>query len=180
MVLILCAAYATLRQRHNMQAAQDFFSIALPCLLYVAVHHHFCSCLCCCLAGADEHVADSPYPLRVLPGKPCPRKCEVVGEGRSRATACQPASFSILIHDQFGNRCVQPTLHPAGVTSHVLASSAKPRPLAVGEGCMTSCIVRLRLVSADVLATRPACHSYEAPMQLATLSQALPTPHPLT
>ncbi|GAB4815949.1 hypothetical protein N2152v2_002995 [Parachlorella kessleri] len=54
--------------------------------------------------GAEEHVADSPYPLRVLPGKPCPRKCEVVGEGRSRAIAGQPASFSILIHDQFGNR----------------------------------------------------------------------------
>lgn len=49
-------------------------------------------------------MADSPYPLRVLPARPDPRKCEVAGEGRSAASVGEPASFSILPHDQYGNR----------------------------------------------------------------------------
>lgn len=52
----------------------------------------------------EEHLADSPYPLLVLPDKPSPNHSTVTGNGRRTATAEQAASFSIEARDQFGNR----------------------------------------------------------------------------
>lgn len=72
-------------------------------------------------------MADSPYPLRVLPGRPCPRICEVVGEGRSRAVAGRPAAFEIRIYDEFGNRRVE---QKGGGTLLLSTQSYKCR-----EGC---------------------------------------------
>lgn len=54
------------------------------------------------LPCAPNH-ADSPYPLRVLPGRPCARKCEVAGEGRRSAVAGCPAACEVLVRDGFGN-----------------------------------------------------------------------------
>lgn len=47
---------------------------------------------------------DSPYPVRVLPGGPCLRKCVVEGEGRSAATVGEVAEFYVEARDEFGNR----------------------------------------------------------------------------
>ncbi|KAI3425374.1 hypothetical protein D9Q98_009138 [Chlorella vulgaris] len=54
--------------------------------------------------GAEEHVAHSPYPLRVLPAAPCPKRCQVAGPGRSTAVAGQEARFCVEVQDGFGNR----------------------------------------------------------------------------
>ena len=54
--------------------------------------------------GPEEHVADSPYPLRVLPAKPCTRRSVVAGAGRGAATTGAPAAFTVAAHDEFGNR----------------------------------------------------------------------------
>jgi hypothetical protein len=50
-------------------------------------------------------VADSPYPLRVLPGVPIASRCQVVGPGRSVAIVGRPATFEILTKDAHGNAC---------------------------------------------------------------------------
>lgn len=49
-------------------------------------------------------MADSPYPLRVLPAAPCARRSRVTGEGRSAAVAGGSAEFRVAAHDEFGNR----------------------------------------------------------------------------
>lgn len=56
------------------------------------------------MTGEEERVADSPYTMRVLPRHPVTRKCTVVGSGRSRAAAGEPAEFYIEGRDQYGNR----------------------------------------------------------------------------
>ena len=52
-----------------------------------------------------EAVAESPYPVRVLPGPPASRRCQVVwgGEGRRSAPAGTPLSLSVVAVDAFGN-----------------------------------------------------------------------------
>lgn len=57
-----------------------------------------------CPAAGDEHVAHSPYPLRVLPAKPSARRSVVSGSGRSAALAGSPAHFTIAACDEHGNR----------------------------------------------------------------------------
>ncbi len=57
-----------------------------------------------CSAAGDEHVAHSPYPLRVLPAKPSARRSVVSGSGRSAALAGSPAHFTIASCDEHGNR----------------------------------------------------------------------------
>lgn len=52
-----------------------------------------------------EPVADSPYPLRVVPGEGSLRKCIVQGEGRSQARCGELTTFEILVFDEHGNRC---------------------------------------------------------------------------
>ena len=52
----------------------------------------------------DGDVADSPYPTRVLPGRPSARHCTVTGDGRRSATVGQPAQFIVEARDEFGNR----------------------------------------------------------------------------
>ena len=55
-------------------------------------------------AGDEERVADSPYTVRVLAGKPMARKCTVAGAGRKHSTTGQAAEFFVEGRDQFGNR----------------------------------------------------------------------------
>lgn len=62
-----------------------------------------CAC-CACRCAGDEHVAHSPYPLRVLPARPCMRRSQVSGPGRSAALAGSPAHFTVAACDEFGNR----------------------------------------------------------------------------
>lgn len=57
------------------------------------------------VTAGQEHVAASPYPLRVDSGPPCPRRSAATGEGRGRAVTGRPARFSVLLHDAHGNRC---------------------------------------------------------------------------
>ncbi|KAI7844470.1 hypothetical protein COHA_001973 [Chlorella ohadii] len=54
--------------------------------------------------AGDEHVAQSPYPLRVLPARPATKRCTVEGSGRSAAVAGRPAEFAVQVCDEFGNR----------------------------------------------------------------------------
>eukprot|EP00887_Chlorella_sp_A99_P000144 scaffold16.g144.t1 len=57
------------------------------------------------IAGVYElHITNSPYPLRMLPGRPTPRKCAVRGEGRRAAVAGRQAACEVVAHDEFGNR----------------------------------------------------------------------------
>ena len=53
--------------------------------------------------GDDEAVAESPYPVRVLPARAFPRRCAVVGDGRRAAVAGSPAEFQVEVKDRFGN-----------------------------------------------------------------------------
>lgn len=53
----------------------------------------------------QEHVADSPYPVRLLPGAPCYKTSLVRGEGKMLGKCGQEAKFEILIRDKFGNCC---------------------------------------------------------------------------
>ncbi|DBB00652.1 TPA: hypothetical protein ACH3X3_002330 [Trebouxia sp. C0006] len=57
------------------------------------------------IRGGEERVAESPYSVRVLPVQPVPRKCTVVGPGRTHSTTGELAEFFIEGRDQFGNRC---------------------------------------------------------------------------
>ena len=58
---------------------------------------------CSVLIGADEHVADSPYPVRILPGRPSPRRCGISGEGHRKATVGAEAFFFVDAIDRHGN-----------------------------------------------------------------------------
>ena len=57
------------------------------------------------MTGGEERVAESPYIVRVLPVQPVPRKCTVIGPGRTHSTTGELAEFFIEGRDQFGNRC---------------------------------------------------------------------------
>eukprot|EP00884_Botryococcus_braunii_P020747 jgi/Botrbrau1/7356/Bobra.0316s0004.1 len=59
-----------------------------------------------CIEDTAEGVADSPYPLRVVPASPNPKASAVLGEGRRRARPRELASFVVEPRDQFGNRCL--------------------------------------------------------------------------
>jgi hypothetical protein len=56
--------------------------------------------------GVEEHVAQSPYPLRVLPAPPCVKRCRVEGGGRCGAVAGVTARFEVEACDEFGNRWI--------------------------------------------------------------------------
>ena len=70
------------------------------------------------MTGGEERVAESPYSVRVLPVQPVPRKCTVVGPGRTHSTTGELAEFFIEGRDQFGNRCCLSLLYTA--SSHYL------------------------------------------------------------
>jgi len=69
------------------------------------ISSHLLMHLCCLLAGDGEHVADSPYPVLLVPGPPHPRNSLVTGSGRSLAVAGSAATFDIIVQDAYGNRC---------------------------------------------------------------------------
>lgn len=54
-------------------------------------------------AGEGEHVADSPYPIKVLPGPPSARHSTVTGAGKYTATAGATAEFTVEVRDAYGN-----------------------------------------------------------------------------
>ena len=57
------------------------------------------------MADGKERVAESPYAVKVLPVQPVPRKCTVIGPGRTHSMTGELAEFFIEGRDQFGNRC---------------------------------------------------------------------------
>ena len=57
-------------------------------------------------ADAGEPVADSPYPLRVLPGRPEARRCTLSGSGRRAAVAAAASEVVVEARDCDGNRLV--------------------------------------------------------------------------
>ena len=57
-------------------------------------------------ADAGEPVADSPYPLRVLPGRPEARWCTLSGSGRRADVAAAASEFIVEARDCYGNRFV--------------------------------------------------------------------------
>jgi|APGre2960657444_1045066.scaffolds.fasta_scaffold07545_3 hypothetical protein len=92
-----------------------------------------------------EAVGESPYPVRVLPAAPNPRKTLVQGAGRRAATAGCARSFTVAARDAFGNACagalacalpltvtitsatglaVQPQLHDTGRGMYVVTYTA--------------------------------------------------------
>jgi|TARA_B110000977_G_scaffold158924_1_gene202622 hypothetical protein len=58
---------------------------------------------CSVLIGADEHVADSPYPVRILPARPFPKLCEVTGDGVRSSKVGEDAVFCVRGVDRHGN-----------------------------------------------------------------------------
>ncbi|KAI8475786.1 MAG: hypothetical protein J3K34DRAFT_456142 [Monoraphidium minutum] len=73
------------------------------------------------------HVADSPYPLLVLPGAPAPARCTADGAGSRAAAAGAPAAFSVAARDAFGNAC-------RGLRARELAASLQLRARLVAGG----------------------------------------------
>ncbi len=57
------------------------------------------------LGGGLEHVADSPYPVRIVPAKPYSRNTVVQGQGRSHAVVNTTTQFEIVLLDKYGNQC---------------------------------------------------------------------------
>ena len=55
--------------------------------------------------STKHHVADSPYPVRILSSKPDITKLIVQGTGRSSAGCGEMAKFEIIVRDSYGNRC---------------------------------------------------------------------------
>ncbi len=60
------------------------------------------------LADMDEHVADSPYQVIVLPGLPSAQHSIIDGPGRRATSVGTEASFEVEARDAYGNRCVPP------------------------------------------------------------------------
>lgn len=56
-----------------------------------------------------EHVADSPYPVRIVPAKPYSRNTVVQGQGRAHAVVNTVTQFEIVLFDQYGNQCLTPS-----------------------------------------------------------------------
>jgi len=56
-----------------------------------------------------EHVADSPYPVRIVPAKPYSRNTEVRGHGRAHAILDTMTHFEIILFDRYGNQCPAPS-----------------------------------------------------------------------
>lgn len=54
----------------------------------------------------DEDVADSPYPVRVVAGRPSVKHSSVVGAGRKSAVAGVETHFEIIVRDSHGNETI--------------------------------------------------------------------------
>ena len=82
-----------------------------------------------------EEVADSPYIVRVAPGPPVVRHCEVDGAGCRVAVVGRPSAFRIVARDAWGNMCD-------------VASGEELRrllPLKVGCAAAHGCVVRVEV-----------------------------------
>ncbi|QDZ21659.1 hypothetical protein HOP50_06g41860 [Chloropicon primus] len=56
--------------------------------------------------GDDELVGSSPYQVKILPGKPCPKRCTVSGSGLRSARAGVVSEFYVEARDEHKNLCV--------------------------------------------------------------------------
>eukprot|EP00894_Picocystis_sp_ML_P004328 jgi/Pico_ML_1/54845/g703.t1 len=83
------------------------------------------------MIGADEPVAESPYPVRVLPNTPSPRQCTLGGTNFSHAKRHNPSEFFIEARDRFGNRCYSVDELPVEV--RIIAPSGADIPVGVQE-----------------------------------------------
>lgn len=83
------------------------------------------------MIGADEPVAESPYPVRVLPNKPSPRQCTLGGANYSHAKRHNLSEFSVEAKDKFGNRCFSVEELPVEV--RIIAPSGADIPVGVQE-----------------------------------------------
>eukprot|EP00878_Enallax_costatus_P043832 GHUV01051923.1.p1 GENE.GHUV01051923.1~~GHUV01051923.1.p1 ORF type:complete len:179 (+),score=30.43 GHUV01051923.1:306-842(+) len=72
-----------------------------PCTIYAQANYR--TPLALVVAGEGEHVADSPYPIKILPGPSSARHSTVSGPGRYAATAGATADFSVQVKDASGN-----------------------------------------------------------------------------
>lgn len=69
-------------------------------------------------------MAQSPYPLRVLPARPLLCRSVAGGAGRSSAVAGRPAEFEVAAHDEYGNRWFgEPAALAAAIPLEALLSS---------------------------------------------------------
>jgi hypothetical protein len=92
-------------------------------------------------------VADSPYPVRVLPGAPDAGKTTVHGAGARRAAAGAPARFTVQARDAFGNACagLAPAELPralplrAALLAGARGAAAAPVACVPGEGGAWEC-----------------------------------------
>ena len=55
--------------------------------------------------GCFEHVAHSPYPLRISPSRPLPKHTRFDGHGKHMAISSCLSTFQIDLHDAHHNRC---------------------------------------------------------------------------
>ena len=73
--------------------------------------------------GEGEPVDDCPYPVRILPASPCPRRSRILGPGRSQAVAGQEQQLVVEGRDVYGNPCAGRLAAELPITVTISAAS---------------------------------------------------------
>lgn len=89
-------------------------------------------------------MAQSPYPLRVLPAAPCVKRCRVEGGGRCGAVAGVAAHFEVEACDELGNRCSVMQHSMLVFLSHsvlrLCSPGRQPTPHSPPHGCIATAL----------------------------------------
>jgi hypothetical protein len=124
--------------------------------------------------GGTEHVADSPYPVRIVPAKPYSRNTVVQGKGKSHAVIGTPAQFQIILFDKYGNQCSSVPTSSSSSSSAPLSFSKNDKILSevpleaylegAGAGPMNSNKIPVH-IGVDTIQEDALLCSYTAPAQ---------------
>lgn len=91
----------------------------------------------------ENHVVRSPFSVTVSASTPLPLSAEVVGDGLSRATAGERATFDIIVRDEFGNLFkgdpFGPLLDFSGLVSDGNSISIASRTLSFSSSFVFNC-----------------------------------------
>ena len=73
--------------------------------------------------GEGEPVDDCPYPVRILPSRPHPRRSSIQGAGRTAAVAGQEQQLVVEGRDEYGNACAGRLAADMPITVTITAAS---------------------------------------------------------